>query len=62
MKNLGITAKTEKEACDKLIAALEEEGIKGMEDESLAALIDMADGILGDEEDDIDKRINSSMT
>ena len=57
LKNLGITAKTEKEACDKLIAALEKEGIKGMEDESLAALIDMADGILGSDEveDDTDE-------
>ena len=53
LKSIGIIAKTEKEACDKLVAALEKEGIVGMEGESLAALIDMSDGFLydSDEED-----------
>lgn len=52
LKNLGITAKTEEEAHKKLIAALEKEGIEGMEDESLSVLIDMADGFLGSEVED----------
>ena len=52
LKNLGITAKTEEEARKKLIAALEKEGIEGMEDESLSVLMDMADGFLGSEEED----------
>lgn len=52
LKNLGITAKTEEEAHDKLVAALEKEGIEGMEDESLAALIDMADGFLSSDNDE----------
>lgn len=55
LKNLGITAKTEEEARKKLVAALEKEGIEGMEDESLAALIDMADGFLNDGENDTEE-------
>lgn len=60
LKNLGINATTEEEAHKKLVMALEREGIEGMEDESLATLIDMADGFLNenstdDEEDDIEE-------
>ena len=55
LKNLGITAKTEEEAHKKLVAALEKEGIEGMEDESLAALIDMADGFLNDSDDEAEE-------
>lgn len=57
LKNLGITAKTEEEARKKLVAALEKEGIEGMEDESLAALIDMADGFLNDGEEDTEDEV-----
>lgn len=51
LKKLGIKAKTEEEAHDKLIAILEKNGIEGMEDESLTALIDMADAFLNDPDD-----------
>ena len=57
LKNLGITAKTEEEARKKLVEALEKEGIEGMEDESLAALIDMADGFLNDGESDTEDEV-----
>ena len=52
LNKLGIKAKTEEEAHEKLIAILEKNGIEGMEDESLTALIDMADAFLNDSEDD----------
>lgn len=55
LKKLGIKAKTEEEAHDKLIAILEKNGIEGMEDESLTALIDMADAFLNDEVDDTEE-------
>lgn len=53
LERLGFFAKTEDEACKKLVAALEKEGIKGMEGESLTALIDMAEGFVN-ESDSID--------
>ena len=52
LNKLGIKAKTEEEAHEKLIAILEKNGIEGMEDESLTALIDMADAFLNDSEDE----------
>ena len=55
LKKLGIKAKTEEEAHDKLIAILEKNGIEGMEDESLTALIDMADAFLNDPDDSEDE-------
>ena len=52
LNKLGIKAKTEEEAHEKLIAILEKNGIEGMEDESLTALIDMADAFLNDSEEE----------
>lgn len=58
LKNFGIIANTEKEAHEKLVAALKEEGIEmEYEYESLAALIDMADGLLGNDESEEDEYI-----
>lgn len=57
LKKLGIKAKTEEEAHDKLIAILEKNGIEGMEDESLTALIDMADAFLNDSEEEVEEEV-----
>lgn len=48
LKHLGIYAMTKDEACKKLVDTLEKEGIKGMEGESLTALIDMAKGFISE--------------
>ena len=63
LKKLGIKAKTEEEAHDKLIAILEKNGIEGMEDESLTALIDMADAFLNDpdnSEDEVEDEVEET--
>lgn len=43
LKNIGITAKTEDDAREKLLKALEKEGIEGMEEESTDTLIEMVE-------------------
>lgn len=54
LKNIGITAKTEEEARQKLLKALEKEGIEGMEEESTETLIEMVESFKLDDavEDD----------
>ena len=44
LKKMGFNCTTEEEARKKLLAALEKEGVEGMEDETLDTLIDMVDG------------------
>lgn len=44
LKSMGFNCKTEEDARKQLLAALEKEGIDGMEDESLQTLIDMVSG------------------
>lgn len=44
LKGMGFNCKTEEDARAKLLAALEKEGVDGMEDETLQTLIDMVDG------------------
>lgn len=44
LKGMGFNCKTEEDARKQLLAALEKEGIDGMEDESLQTLIDMVSG------------------
>lgn len=45
LKNIGITAKTEDDAREKLLKALEKEGVEGMEEESTETLIEMVESI-----------------
>lgn len=44
LKGMGFNCKSEEDARKQLLAALEKEGIDGMEDESLQTLIDMVSG------------------
>lgn len=44
LKSMGFNCKSEEDARKQLLAALEKEGIDGMEDESLQTLIDMVSG------------------
>lgn len=55
LKSMGFNCKSEEDARKQLLAALEKEGIDGMEDESLQTLIDMVSGWRenGDPEEDV---------
>ena len=58
LKSMGFNCKSEEDARKQLLAALEKEGIDGMEDESLQTLIDMVSGWRETEdldEDDVDE-------
>lgn len=52
LKGMGFNCKSEEDARKQLLAALEKEGIDGMEDESLQTLIDMVSGWRDTEEVD----------
>ena len=51
LKGMGFNCKSEEDARKQLLAALEKEGIDGMEDESSQTLIDMVSGWRDSEED-----------
>lgn len=52
LKGMGFNCKSEEDARKQLLAALEKEGIDGMEDESLQTLIDMVSGWRDTEDSD----------
>ena len=52
LKGMGFNCKSEEDARKQLLAALEKEGIDGMEDESLQTLIDMVSGWRDNEDPD----------
>ena len=59
LKGMGFNCKSEEDARKQLLAALEKEGIDGMEDESLQTLIDMVSG-WRDTEDPTDEDVDET--
>lgn len=59
LKGMGFNCKSEEDARKQLLAALEKEGIDGMEDESLQTLIDMVSG-WRDTEDPDDEEVDET--
>lgn len=57
LKGMGFNCKSEEDARAKLLAALEKEGVDGMEDETLQTLIDMVDGFRDTVDDEVEDEI-----
>lgn len=55
LKKMGFNCKSEEEAREQLLAALEKEGVDGMEEETLETLIDMVDGFRDSVEDEVEE-------